>query len=385
VSVRVLRLPTTNGTLKPFRLSAPASRPTPTGTPPTSRVAFAAAHVVADPLADNTPGAPATLDWKSTLAFREHLTRHGLGVAEAMDTAQRGMGLAWDTAAELIRRSSAQTLAAGGRIAAGVGTDSGPQPLASLDAVVATYLDQLGAVEDAGAQPILMASRDLAALARSVDDYATVYGAVLGQCSGPVILHWLGPMFDPALSGYWGSVEVAGATEAFLAIIREHADRIDGVKVSLLDAEHEVGLRAALPAGVKLYTGDDYHYPELIAGGSHALLGIFDPIAPVAAAALAALDAGDDAGYATTFAPTVPLSRHLFSAPTFHYKTGVVFLAWLAGHQDAFAMVGGMQSARSLPHLAQTVRLADAAGLLPDPELAAARMRSLLAVHGLDG
>ncbi len=378
----VLALPRPDGSLLDHPIHGPRDWVVP-ASPARSRVAFAAAHVVADPYADNTPGAPAVLDWDATLAFRAHLVRHGLGVAEAMDTAQRGMGLTWDTTRELIIRSSAQARDLGGSIACGVGTDAGPARLDSLNEVVAAYLEQLEVVEDAGAQAILMASRQLAALASGPEDYALVYGKVLAQVSRPVILHWLGPMFDPALAGYWGYPDVARATTAFLGLLTEHAARIDGVKVSLLDAEHEVALRAALPAGVRLYTGDDFNYPDLIASGSDALLGIFDPIAPAAATALAALDAGDTAAYQDAFAATVPLSRHLFTAPTYYYKTGIVFLAWLSGHQDAFSMVGGLQSARSLPHLAEAFRLADLAGLLPDPDLAERRMRALLAVHGI--
>jgi len=301
-----------------------------------------------------------------------------------MDTAQRGMGLTWATTKELIVRSSAQARELGGAIACGVGTDS-RTAITSLDEVAAAYLEQLEVVEGAGSQSILMASRQLAELATGADDYAAVYGKILAQVGRPAILHWLGPMFDPALAGYWGSTDTAIATEHFLAIIGEHADKIDGVKVSLLDAEHEVALRAALPAGVRLYTGDDFNYPDLIASGSHALLGIFDAIAPAAATALAALDAGDALAYRDAFDATVPLSRHLFSTPTFYYKTGIVFLAWLSGHQDAFSMVGGLQSARSLPHLAEAFRLADVAGLLPDADLAERRMRSLLAVNGIVG
>lgn len=377
----MLRLPQRDGSLAGYQIRGSRSWPVPAG-PATTRVAFAAAHVVADPLADNTPGSPATLDWDATLAFRAHLIRHGLGVAEAMDTAQRGMGLTWATTKELIVRSSAQARELGGVIACGVGTDS-RSTITSLDEVVAAYLEQLEVVEGAGSQSILMASRQLAELATGADDYAAVYGKILAQAGRPVILHWLGPMFDPALAGYWGSTDISIATDAFLTIIGEHADKIDGVKVSLLNAEHEVALRSALPEGVRLYTGDDFNYPDLIASGSHALLGIFDAIAPAAAAGLAALDAGDDAAYREAFDATVPLSRHLFCAPTFYYKTGIVFLAWLSGHQDAFAMVDGLQSARSLPHLAEAFRLADVAGLLPDADLAEARMRTLLAVNGI--
>jgi hypothetical protein len=381
-----LALPRADGSTESYRLSAPRQWDRPTGGF-TSRVAFAAAHVVADPLADNTPGAPARLDWDATLAFRRHLWAHGLGVADAMDTAQRGMGLTWDTTAELVRRSAAEAATCGGVVACGAGTDHLPWPAGleslTLDDVIAGYEQQLAVVEDAGARPILMASRHLAATARGADDYAKVYGRLLGQARQPAILHWLGPMFDPALEGYWGSSDLGIATKTFLALVREHAAAIDGVKVSLLDEDHEVALRAALPAGVRLYTGDDFNYPQLIASGSDALLGIFDAIAPAAATALAALDRGDIQGYDEAFGPTVALSRHLFSTPTYYYKTGICFLAWLAGHQDAFTMVGGLQSARSVPHLVEVFRLADQAGLLPDPDLAAGRMRQFLAVNGV--
>lgn len=231
-----------------------------------------------------------------------------------------------------------------------------------------------------------MASRALAATAAGPDDYAAVYGALLEQVRGPVMLHWLGPAFDPALEGYWGSGDLDTATASLLAIIGAHADRIDGVKVSLLDADRETALRRALPPGVRCYTGDDFHFPELIlgdaSGHSEALLGVFDPIAPVAAAALRALQADDVDRYADLLAPTVPLARHLFGVPTYHYKTGIVFLAWLAGHQRHFSMIGGAQSARSLPHLGELFVHADRCGLFPDPDLAAARMRALLAVAG---
>ncbi|MFJ8042472.1 dihydrodipicolinate synthase family protein [Kitasatospora sp. NPDC096147] len=355
----------------------------PAGPAPASRTVFAAAHVVADPLGGNAPGAPAAVDWESTLAFRRHLWSLGLGVADAMDTAQRGMGLDWAATAELIRRSGAEARAVGGRLACGVGTDQLTAP-ASLDEVRAAYAEQLGVVEEAGAQPILMASRALAAVARGPEDYLDVYGSLIGQAGRPVILHWLGEMFDPALAGYWGSTDLDAATATVLALIEEHADRIDGIKVSLLDADREIALRRALPEQVRLYTGDDFHYPELILGDglgySDALLGVFDPIAAVAAAALRALDAGDRDRYEELFAPTLPLARHLFAAPTFHYKTGIVFLAWLAGHQSHFTMVAGAQGGRSVPHLIRLFQLADRAGVLPDPELAARRMREYLAV-----
>ncbi|MFC1420363.1 dihydrodipicolinate synthase family protein [Streptacidiphilus cavernicola] len=359
--------------------------------PFTSRTVYAAAHVVADADGGNAPGAPAALDWDATLAFRRHLWSLGFGVADAMDTAQRGMGLDWAATAELIARSGAEAAAVGGLLACGAGTDQLPAPMADLDLTVIqhAYEQQLETVEAAGARVILMASRHLAAAARGPEDYHRVYGELLRQSREPVILHWLGDMFDPALAGYWGSADLDRATDSVLDLIEGHADRIDGIKVSLLDADRETALRRALPAGVRLYTGDDFHYPELIRGDaegrySDALLGVFDPIAVPAAAALRALDAGDLDRYDELLGPTVPLARHLFAAPTFHYKTGIVFLAWLAGRQDHFAMVAGAQSARSAVHLVELHRLALAAGALPDRELAAARLRQFAAVSGVD-
>ncbi|MFG2846987.1 dihydrodipicolinate synthase family protein [Kitasatospora sp. NPDC048296] len=370
-----------------IRVREPAPLP-PRLPAPTGRVAFAAAHVVADPYGENTPGAPAAVDWDTTLAFRHHLWGLGLGVADAMDTAQRGMGLDWAATRELITRSGAEARCVGGRLACGVGTDQLPVGETALADIPAAYEQQLDVVEAAGAQPVLMASRALAAAAAGPEDYLRVYGRLIAQARQPVILHWLGEMFDPALAGYWGSRDLDEATETVLTLIREHATRIDGIKVSLLDADREILLRRALPEGVRLYTGDDFNYPELIRGDelghSHALLGIFDPIAATAAAALKALDAGDLERYDALLAPTLPLARHLFAAPTYHYKTGVVFLAWLAGHQSHFTMVAGAQSGRSVPHLVELFELADAAGVLPDPELAAHRMRQYLAVAGVE-
>lgn len=345
-----------------------------------TRVAFAAAHVVADPRGENVPGSPAVVDWDSTLAFRAHLFSHGFGVAEAMDTAQRNMGLDWPAVQELVRRSAEQAREHGARIASGAGTDhvTDLASLSSLADVREAYLEQVAYVESCGSQVIVMASRHLAALARTPDDYLGVYDAVLGQVREPVVLHWLGEAFDPQLRGYWGSTDVDAATATFLDLVRAHADRVDGVKVSLLSADHEKGLRAALPAGVRLYTGDDFNYPELIRGdGTHhsdALLGAFAAIAPAASAALAALDEGDLATYDAEMAPTLPLSRHVFEAPTYHYKTGIAFLSWLSGHQPGFTMVGGLQSARSAVHLGRLFELANEARLLPDPDLAAHRL-----------
>ncbi|MFD5063621.1 dihydrodipicolinate synthase family protein [Streptomyces sp. NPDC058394] len=358
----------------------------PGGSPLASRTVFSAAHVVADPYADVSPDGPAAVDWDATLAFRRHLWSHGLGVAEAMDTAQRGMGLDWAGAAELIRRSAAEAKAVGGRIACGVGTDQLSAAPATLAEVKAAYEEQLALVEESGAQAILMASRALAAAANGPEDYLETYAHLLRQASEPVVLHWLGPMFDPALEGYWGSTDLDAATDTFLKVIAEHPDKVDGIKISLLDAEREIDVRRRLPSGVRCYTGDDFNYPELIAGDdrgfSHALLGIFDPLGPLAAHAVRVLDTGDVQGFRELLDPTVELSRYLFRTPTRFYKTGVVFLAWLAGHQDHFTMVGGLQSARSLPHLAKAYELADRLGLFPDPELAESRMRALLTVNG---
>ncbi|MFI8093661.1 dihydrodipicolinate synthase family protein [Streptomyces sp. NPDC086080] len=379
-----LHLPDANGALRPYEPRTEPRAAT-SASAFTSRTVFSAAHVVADPYADVSPDSPAAVDWDATLAFRRHLWSHGLGVAEAMDTAQRGMGLDWAGAAELIRRSAAEAKAVGGRIACGVGTDQ--LTGGTLAEVRAAYEEQLAVVEESGAQAILMASRALAAAAAGPDDYLEVYGHLLGQTTEPVILHWLGPMFDPALEGYWGSTDLDAATDTFLKVIAAHPDKVDGIKVSLLDARREIDLRRRLPRGVRCYTGDDFHYPELIAGDeqgfSHALLGIFDPLGPLAAEAVRVLDTGNTDGFRALLDPTVELSRHLFQAPTRFYKTGVVFLAWLAGHQSHFTMVGGLQSARSLPHFARAYELADTLGLFPDPELAEDRMRTLLHLHGV--
>ncbi|MET7281911.1 dihydrodipicolinate synthase family protein [Kribbella sp. NPDC005582] len=374
-----------NGELVDYQL---VGTPVAQGTysPARSRLAFAAAHVVADPLGDNSPGAPAVIDWEHTLGFRRHLWSLGLSVAEAMDTAQRGMGLDWASTQELIRRSAAE--APDGRIAVGVGTDQLPTGTHSLDAVIAAYEEQLAVAEEVGAQPILMASRALCAAASGPDDYRKVYDRLLSQSSRPVILHWLGSMFDPALAGYWGSDSVEVATDVVVGLIEDNVSKVDGIKISLLDAGKEVALRKRLPEGVRLYTGDDFNYPELIQGDgdrySDALLGIFAAIAPAAAAALKALDDNDLDTYNRVFAPTVPLARQIFSKPTYYYKTGIAFLAWLNGYQPGFTMVGGLQTGRSLPHLADTFRLADQAGVLTNPELAVDRFRQLLKVGGVD-
>jgi hypothetical protein len=353
-----------------------------------TRIAFAAAHVVVDPLRTAEPLTDPTIDWDATIAYREYLWSLGFGVAEAMDTAQRGMGLDWPLALELIKRSTAAAKTRGALVASGAGTDHLPmgQPHTLKD-VTNAYLQQCEAIETADGRIILMASRALASITRHAEDYAAVYGSVLAQVRQPVILHWLGPMFDPALEGYWGSSVIPVATENCLSIIRAHKEKIDGIKISLLDAELEINMRRQLPPGVRMYTGDDFNYDRLILGDSQshsdALLGIFDAIAPAASLALTALDAGDISHYRQLLSPTVPLSRHIFDSPTQHYKTGVVFLAFLNGFQSHFRMVRGLESARSTAHLCELFALADQAGVLLDPELAMQRMRSLLLMAGV--
>ena len=354
-----------------------------------SRIAYAAAHVVADPLASNDPWLTPAIDWDTTLKFRHRLWDLGLGVAEAMDTAQRGMGLGWAEAQQLIRRAQAEARTRDDSlIAYGAGTDHlMPGPHVTIDQIIAAYEEQVGFVEAEGGRVILMASRALAAAAKSPDDYARVYGRILSQVKQPVIMHWLGEMFDPALQGYWGTVDHDAAMDVCLDVIAANAAKVDGIKISLLSAEKEIAMRRRLPASVKMYTGDDFNYAELIAGDSqgysHALLGIFDAIAPAASAGLAALGKGNTSEFFDLLEPTVPLSRHIFAAPTRFYKTGVVFLAYLNGLQDHFTMIGGQQSTRSLQHLAELFRLADKARVLGDPDLAASRMKAVLAMHGV--
>ena len=357
--------------------------PDPAFTKPTaplsSRVAYAAAHVVPRTLAENVPGAPADIDWDATLAFRHHVWSWGLGVADAMDTAQRNMGLDWAACTELIRRSAAEAASVGGALVVGVNTDHVTDASISLDAVIAAYLEQLEVAEDAGAGVVLMASRHLARAATTAADYERVYREVLSRAGSPVVLHWLGEAFDANLAGYFGPT----AADTVVRIIEESAAKVSGIKMSLLDADAEVALRSRLPEGVRMFTGDDFNFVGLIESGSDALLGAFAAVAPNASAAIQRLDAGDVDGYRAILAPTEALSRQVFAAPTQFYKTGVAFLSWLNGHQPSFTMVGGLHSARSLPHLAEIVRLADAAGALELPELAAQRWNDLLRVNGL--
>lgn len=382
-----IRLPNTDGTTSDYVLRKPVTFPVHKDAP-VKRIAYAAAHVVCNPLLTSRSDPSSYIDWDTTLAYRHHLWSYGLGVAEAMDTAQRGMGLDWSMTRELIQRSLAEAhTLRNARIACGAGTDHLlPASNITLNDVISAYEEQCGFVEQNGGQIILMASRALAACAQSPDDYIHVYDTILRQVSRPVILHWLGDMFDPALHGYFGSEDLDAAMQVCLTIIERNAAHIDGIKLSLLDRERELVMRQRLPATVRMYTGDDFHYPELIRGDaqeySHALLGIFDAIAPAASAALHALDAGELERYEAFFRPTVPLARHIFQAPTQYYKTGVVFLAYLNGHQSHFHMVGGLENARSILHLSELFRLADQAGLLNEPDRAIARMRTVLALAG---
>ena len=387
----MLTLPTDDARLEPFRL---------TGTPlvprapkvPLTRTAFAAAHVVSNTLRERNPwDTRPAVDWDATLAFRQQLWDQGLGLAEAMDTAQRGMGVDWPTALELIQRTmrAAKSHPMRPRVACGAGTDH--RTLAELTnpaAIAGAYSEQAEAIEAVGGQLILMASRAFAAMKAGPDTYHRVYRQLIDGAKDPVILHWLGDMFDPALSGYWGSTDVATATDFVLGLIAENPARVDGIKISLLDQAHEEAFRARLPAGVRLYTGDDFNYAPLIEGDgkhhSHALLGIFAAIAPAASQALEALALGDSVTYHRLLAPTVPLSREIFRAPTRFYKAGIAFLAWLNGHQSHFVMPAGFQSSRDITHYAKVFRLADASGLLARPDLAESRMKTLLALHGID-
>ena len=382
-------LPRQDGSLEEYRLRGePITRP---GAAPTfNRIAYAAAHVVSDPLRDSDPWGNPAIDWEATMAFRHHLWGLGFRIAEAMDTAQRGMGLTWAAAQELIRRSLAEARSVpGADLACGAGTDHlSPADARSIDDVIAAYEEQVGFVEAEGGRAIMMASRALARVARSPDDYRRVYGRILSQTRDKVVLHWLGDMFDPQLKGYWGSENFGQALETVLAIIGENSAKVEGIKISLLDNGKELALRSRLPEGVLCFTGDDFNYAELIEGDgkkySHALLGIFDAVAPSASKALAALAEGDLATFRGVIEPTVPLSRKIFEAPTQYYKAGVVFLAWLNGHQRHFTLPAGLQSARGLLHYADIFRLADQANVLDKPELATERMHNLLAVLGVE-
>ena len=382
----VIQLPSPSG-MEFYRLGLPAAYQAPDVS--LNRIAFAAAHVVADPISAADPWTEVAIDWDATLAYRRHLWSHGLAVAEAMDTAQRGMGLSWAQALELIQRSVSEASSVKGAVVfSGVGTDHLiPSQDFTLKEVESAYLEQLEVVQKAGSRVILMASRALAMIANDPEDYAKVYESVLRQAEQPVILHWLGEMFDPALAGYWGSSETDIAMDACLQIINANSEKIDGIKISLLSKEAEITMRRQLPERVRMYTGDDFNYAELIAGDdqgySDALLGIFDAIAPAASAALAHLAVGNLDRFHEIFAPTVPLSQHIFGAPTRFYKTGIVFLAWLNGHQTHFTMVGGQESARSTLHLVELFRLADQAGMLIDPEMACSRMKAWLVTRGV--
>lgn len=386
--IRSIKLPKKGGKLYTYTPQQAVAFDVPEGKPFQKRTAFAAVHVVADPFADTDPLNNSQIDWEMTMKYRHYLWSQGLAVAEAMDTAQRGMGLNWGHAQELITRSVKEAKSVNGKIASGAGTDHlAPHADLSLEEVEAAYEEQCAFVENAGSQIILMASRALAACAKGPEDYEKVYGNILSKVSEPVILHWLGDMFDPALKGYWGYENIDQAMEVCLRVIQENEDKVDGIKISLLDDQREIEMRRLLPESVKMYTGDDFNYPDLIQGDeqgySHALLGIFDAIAPAAAAALHALDANDLDKYHAILEKTVPLSRHIFQTPTYAYKTGVVFMAYLNGHQAHFRMVNGAEGHRSIIHLSDLFVMADEAGLLINPELAVERMKNVLAQAGI--
>lgn len=381
-----IKLPDPTGRMVEYSLTG---TPVPAGRLPANpaRVVYSAAHVVADPFTANDPTGPAAVDWGKTMEFRHYLAGLGLGIAEAMDTAQRGMGLDWPGALELIRRTREELPEA--LVANGCGTDHlNPADARSLDDVIRAYMEQVEAIQKLGGRLIVMASRALARVAKGPEDYIHVYDRVLSACDQPVVLHWLGEMFDPALAGYWGNPDFEGALETALTVISRNAAKVDGIKISLLDKDKEIQMRRRLPAGVRMYTGDDFNYPELIEGDaqghSHALLGIFDPLAPAAAHAVNLLGAGDAAGFRKVLDPTVPLARLIFRAPTQYYKTGVVFLAWLNGFQDHFIMLGGHHALRPLPYFTEVFRLADGCGLLRDPDIAVTRMKRLLSVYGAE-
>lgn len=383
-----LNLPDADGAVREYRLlGTPIERPS---KPPVfNRIAYAAAHVVSDPRRDSDPWGKPAIDWDTTIAFRRHLWSLGFKIAEAMDTSQRGMGLDWAGAQELIRRSLEEARhVEGADLACGAGTDHlAAADARSLDDVIKAYETQIEFVEKHGGRAIMMASRALARVAKSPDDYIKVYGRILSQAKDKVVLHWLGDMFDPNLAGYWGSADFEPALACALDIIKENQSKVEGIKISLLDNAKEVQLRDRLPEDVMCFTGDDFNYAELIEGDgkrySHALLGIFDAVAPSASKALASLAAGDTTTFRSVIEPTVPLSRKIFEAPTQYYKAGVVFLAWLNGHQSHFSLPAGMQSARGINHYADIFRLADKANVLDRPELATERMKNFVGVFGV--
>ena len=356
----MLILPTGTGDLEPYHLTGdPLIRRAPTV--PLTRTAFAAAPVISDPIRERSPwDTRPALDWDATLRFRQTLCDQGVHLAEAMDTAQRGMGPDWATALELIRRTMAAAKAhpMRPRVAGGAGTDHvAPAALTDANAILAAYTTQAEAIEAAGGQLILMASRAFTALGADETVYRQVCRRLIDQAQDPVILHWLGPMFDPMLAGCWGSADPGRATDVVLTLIAENPATVDGIKISLLDRAHEEAFRARLPAGVRLYTGDDFNYAPLIEGDgthhSHALLGIFAAIAPAASQALEALALQDHATYHALLAPTVPLSREIFAPPTRFYKAGIAVLSWLNGNQTHFIMPAGIPVLQVLRRVAE--------------------------------
>jgi len=370
---------------KTIEINGPLTLPT-ASPAPISRTIYAAVHVVANPAEASASNISATVDWDQTAKFRRHMWGLGLGVAEAMDTAQRGMGMDWESVKTLVSRTMKDAKAVGGAVVSGVATDQLPKGQHSLESIARAYKEQLEFTLSVGATPVLMCSRDLAATAKTADDYLKIYSQLIEHSDQKVVLHWLGSMFDPQLAGYWGGAGFHDVKTTVLELINRYPDKVDGIKMSLLDEKYEIELREKLPAQVKMYTGDDFNYVRLIKGNgksySHALLGAFAAISPFASAAIRALDEGDLVKYAEILGPTEALSREIFKAPTYYYKTGVVWLAYLSGMQDHFTMVAGLQSGRSIKDLCELYILANEIGLFANPDLALSRMKKTLDFAG---
>ena len=382
----VVNLPVQDGTVQPASLAAPADLDV-RSTPPTSREVYAAGHVVAHRLHACADSAAGQIDWDATLQLRRDLWALGLGVAESMDTAQRGMGLRWADARELAIRTLADSADTGGKVVVGVSTDQIESHHPSLEEIADAYLEQIATVEAHGGHTVMMASRHLARAATGPDDYLAVYHRVLEAATAPVILHWLGAAFDPALAGYWGFDEPKAAMPTVADLIAAHPDTVRGIKVSLLDPALEIQLRQQICAPARVYTGDDYNYVDMIAGEgsqhSDALLGAFAAVPRFASAAFAKLDDGDTAAFRNILATTIPLSRLIFAAPTQYYKVGVAWLTYLDGRQDHFRMIAGFETGRSLLHLADLVRTAGAIGLFGDPDFTAHRAGAYFDAQGI--
>jgi hypothetical protein len=400
-AVMIVQLPNLRGTPRPYRLRpAFTAAPVPGTRPCFSRLAYAAAHVVAKPAngaAAADPRSPDSVDWDATLRFRRHLWHLGFGIAEAMDTAQREI-LGWENAARLLDMTLADARAEPGRgVIGGAGTDTLATSTPTLRQVIDAYVAQAEFIHERGGRVILFPTHFLPRHFPAPGHYLEVYRAVTQEVSKPVFLHWLGDMFAPALRGYFPG-------DSFRRITQDNP-KVLGVKLSLLDQRLEEAIRRRIaPQGQVVLTGDDFNFPALIRGGkgagdgrgfqsrafhfegrgfpvgdySHGLLGIFDGIARVASRALICLAQGDAREYDRLMAPTVPLSRHIFKAPTQHYKAGLVFLAYLNGHQSHFHLLADAEQRRDMAHYVELFKLANAAGVLDDPESAYERFQPVL-------